>query len=86
MMEEEKWTKVRRRNKTPLWNRNLNAISFFVTGLADSSKKRDLFKCFEAFGEVVDVFMGTRRYKAGRNFVFVKFVNVGSARQLEGEL
>ncbi|KAL4574610.1 hypothetical protein LXL04_021444 [Taraxacum kok-saghyz] len=72
--------------KTPLWNRNLNAISFFVTGLADSSKKRDLFKCFEAFGEVVDVFMGTRRDKAGRNFAFVKFVNVGSARQLEGEL
>ncbi|KAL4584479.1 hypothetical protein LXL04_009081 [Taraxacum kok-saghyz] len=85
-MAGEKWTTVRRRKKPPLWERNLQTTSFFVSGFSDHSKKGDLLRCFEKFGKVVDVFMGTRKDKAGRNFAFIKFGSSCNKRTLECEM
>ena len=63
-----------------------SATSFFVAGMAVGTKKEEIKRCFEGFGELVHVFMGRKKDKSGRNFAFAKFNNSGYTRTLPDEM
>ncbi|KAL4581815.1 hypothetical protein LXL04_006346 [Taraxacum kok-saghyz] len=62
------------------------AISYYVSGMTTGVKKDDIRKCFERYGDLVDVFIGKKKDAAGKNFAFVKFHNVGDIWKLESDM
>ena len=80
------WKTVRRRKACPAGGGSGDATSFFVSGMSDCTSKMDLRKKFAGFGEIVDVYMGTRKNKEGKNFAFVKFIGVEDVHYLEGKM
>ncbi|KAL4592057.1 hypothetical protein LXL04_005037 [Taraxacum kok-saghyz] len=84
--DEVKWTKVQYRKKK---NREVDfhgAISYYVAGVPTGVKKVDIRRCFEGFGDLVDMFMGKKKDAVGMNFAFVKFNNVKDIWKLESEM
>ncbi|KAL4557422.1 hypothetical protein LXL04_035599 [Taraxacum kok-saghyz] len=57
-----------------------------MAGMPVGTKKEEIKRCFEGFGELVDVFMGRKKHKSGQKFAFVKFNNIGDARTLQDEM
>ncbi|KAI3497734.1 hypothetical protein L1887_33238 [Cichorium endivia] len=80
------WTEVRRRRKGTNVGFHPNATSYFVAGLSDRCRKTDMRECFRRFGDIADIYMGTRKNSSGRNFAFVKFSNVIDIWSLEREM
>ncbi|GJT08929.1 RNA-directed DNA polymerase, eukaryota [Tanacetum coccineum] len=52
------------------------AKSVFVTNFPESSSVRDLWKACSVYGTVVDVFIPSKKSKAGKRFAFVRFIKV----------
>ncbi|KAL4570196.1 hypothetical protein LXL04_025847 [Taraxacum kok-saghyz] len=82
---QENWTKVRYRKKNTS-QASRDSLSFYIAGLNDGEKIKDVRNCFMRFGEVIDVYMGKKKDSRGKNFAFVKFRNVGDSGQLESEM
>ncbi|KAL4560392.1 hypothetical protein LXL04_032542 [Taraxacum kok-saghyz] len=80
------WTTVQRRNKRPPANAFSDATSFYVAGMSNGTMKNDIRRCFEGFGELVDVFMGKKKDTSENNFAFVKFINVQNTAELESSM
>ncbi|KAL4587568.1 hypothetical protein LXL04_000440 [Taraxacum kok-saghyz] len=78
-----KWTTVQRRRRSTTANNIQDATSYYVAGMSNGAMKSDIRRCFEGFGELVDVFMGKKKDTSGKNFAFVKFINVGDIWELE---
>nr|GFC16500.1 RNA-directed DNA polymerase, eukaryota, nucleotide-binding alpha-beta plait domain protein [Tanacetum cinerariifolium] len=62
------------------------ARSIFVTNFPDSTSSKDLWKLCQSYGTVVDVYILNRRSKAGKGFVFVRFIKVDNVDRLVGNL
>ncbi|GKC34836.1 RNA-directed DNA polymerase, eukaryota [Tanacetum coccineum] len=56
--------------------------SVFVTNFPDNFGSRDLWKLYETYGRVVDVFIPNRISKAGKRFAFVRFIRVDDVDRL----
>ncbi|GJV55471.1 RNA-directed DNA polymerase, eukaryota [Tanacetum coccineum] len=56
--------------------------SVFVTNFPEGSTTRDLWKVFNDYGTVVDVFIQFKKSKAGKRFVFVRFIKVINLERL----
>ncbi|GKB92403.1 RNA-directed DNA polymerase, eukaryota [Tanacetum coccineum] len=50
--------------------------SIFVTNFPDSVNSRDLWRECSVYGTVVDVFIPSKKSKAGKRFAFVRFIKV----------
>nr|GEW33958.1 RNA-directed DNA polymerase, eukaryota [Tanacetum cinerariifolium] len=50
--------------------------SIFVTNFPDSVNSRDLWRVCSVYGTVVDVFIPSKKSKAGKRFAFVRFIKV----------
>ncbi|GJU55413.1 retrovirus-related pol polyprotein from transposon TNT 1-94 [Tanacetum coccineum] len=66
------------------------AISFFFTNFPDDWDTKALWKMFEKYGKVVDVYIAYKRTKKNTRFGFVRFIHisdlVGFERRLKGIL
>nr|GEX27414.1 RNA-directed DNA polymerase, eukaryota [Tanacetum cinerariifolium] len=60
--------------------------SVFVTNFPNNFGSRDLWKLCEAYGNVVDVSIPNRKFKAGKRFAFVRFIRVVDLVRLIGNL
>nr|GEY70269.1 hypothetical protein [Tanacetum cinerariifolium] len=52
------------------------AKSVFVTNFPESVSARDLWKSCSVYGTVVDVFIPSKKSKAGKRFAFVRFIKL----------
>nr|GEV79950.1 RNA-directed DNA polymerase, eukaryota [Tanacetum cinerariifolium] len=62
-------------------NSNVNDVSkisksVFVTNLPNYTSARELWKTCSVYGTVVDVFIPSKKSKAGKRFAFVRFIKV----------
>ncbi|GKE41630.1 RNA-directed DNA polymerase, eukaryota, partial [Tanacetum coccineum] len=62
------------------------AKSVFVTNFPDHIGSNDLWKLYETYGTVVDVYIPSRLSKAGKRFAFVRFIKVVDLDRLVGNL
>ncbi|GJZ75151.1 RNA-directed DNA polymerase, eukaryota, nucleotide-binding alpha-beta plait domain protein [Tanacetum coccineum] len=60
--------------------------SIFLTNFPDSTTSNDLWKLFQGYGSVVDVYIPNRTSKAGKHFAFVRFIRVDNIDRLVGNL
>ncbi|KAL4578298.1 hypothetical protein LXL04_014419 [Taraxacum kok-saghyz] len=65
-----RWTVVQRRKRSQAAERHHFATPFYVAGMLDSTNKEELLICFISFGDVVDIYMGSHKDRAGKNFAF----------------
>ncbi|GJW13487.1 nucleotide-binding alpha-beta plait domain-containing protein [Tanacetum coccineum] len=63
-----------------------NTISFFFTNFPDSWESGALWKMFNRYGKVADVYIAFKRTKKGTRFGFVRFKNVGDVVAFERRL
>lgn len=68
MSRDEEWTDTRRRRLKPLWRNgdrprwnHAGVKSMFVTNLPGVARKENLMNILSKHGEVVDVYMETKR-------------------------
>jgi len=59
-----------------------STTSFFFTHFPDNLGHLDLWKLFDRFGRVGEVFLPSKRDKWGRRFGFVKFKEVSNEEEL----
>lgn len=78
------WTEVRRKRK-PAAN-NAKIITYFVTNVPGETRKGELRKTFERFGNITDIYMGQKLGKNGKHYAFVRFKGVGDTKDLERRL
>ncbi|GJX89529.1 nucleotide-binding alpha-beta plait domain-containing protein [Tanacetum coccineum] len=62
------------------------ATSIFVTNFPESCSAKDLFQACKQYGHVVDAFIPTKRFKGGKRFGFVRFINVFNVERLVNNL
>ncbi|GJY19601.1 RNA-directed DNA polymerase, eukaryota, partial [Tanacetum coccineum] len=60
--------------------------SIFVSNFSDNTTSKDLWEVCKGYGTVVDVFIPDRKSKAGKRFVFVRFIKVDNVDRLVGKL
>ncbi|PWA97712.1 hypothetical protein CTI12_AA026760 [Artemisia annua] len=60
--------------------------SFFFTRFPESWDSRTLWKIFEEYGKIVDVYIPEKRTKMGTRFGFARFVNISDVQAFEKKL
>jgi hypothetical protein len=61
-------------------------ISYYFTNFPDNSNQVDLWKVFQRWGKVREVFLPNKRNKFGKRFGFVRFLDVNDPKKLEVKL
>ncbi|GJW59932.1 RNA-directed DNA polymerase, eukaryota [Tanacetum coccineum] len=56
--------------------------SIYITNFPETCSAKDLFNTCKQYGHVVDVFIPSKRSKAGKRFGFVRFINVFNVERL----
>ncbi|GJU95366.1 RNA-directed DNA polymerase, eukaryota, nucleotide-binding alpha-beta plait domain protein [Tanacetum coccineum] len=74
----EDWQEVPSRNHRQSNADDVSKVakSVFVTNFPESVSARDLWKSCSVYGTVVDVFIPSKKSKAGKRFAFVRFIKV----------
>ncbi|KAI3717424.1 hypothetical protein L1987_69027 [Smallanthus sonchifolius] len=88
---EGEWQEERRRKQNNFtgqkkWRKTRSGrgeTSFFVSNLPEGIKAKELEDCFCSFGRVVDVYVASKKDKAGSYFGFVRFTGVSNKWDLE---
>ncbi|PWA81814.1 nucleotide-binding alpha-beta plait domain-containing protein [Artemisia annua] len=62
------------------------ATSFFFTNFPETWDSTALWKMFDKYGKVVDVYIAFKRTKRGTRFGFVRFINIGDVGMFERRL
>ncbi|GJZ76785.1 putative RNA-directed DNA polymerase [Tanacetum coccineum] len=62
------------------------ATSFFFTNFSDSWDSKALWKMFDMYGIVVDVYVAFKKTKLDSRFGFVRFINIGDLDSFENRL
>nr|GEX54966.1 transcription factor, MADS-box [Tanacetum cinerariifolium] len=60
--------------------------SIFVANFPDNTSSKDLWKLCQDYGTVVDVYIPSRKSKAGKSFAFVPFIKVENIDRLVASL
>ncbi|KAK7269345.1 hypothetical protein RIF29_22070 [Crotalaria pallida] len=63
-----------------------NSTTFFFSNFTAEQGYEDLWRSFQKWGKVVDVYIAPRRDKKGERFGFVRFVNVDDVKALAKNL
>ncbi|CAH1442510.1 unnamed protein product [Lactuca virosa] len=79
------WTEVRRR-KTPARSVHVQETTYFVTNVPEQARKGEIREAFGRFGKITDVYMGDKKGKNGKYFVFVRFGEVKDVMELEAKI
>lgn len=74
------WQKFSRKSNVDLVNQV--SLSVYVTNFPESFTSIELRKACAQYGSVVDVFIPSRKSKAGKPFGFVKFIKVDNLDRL----
>ncbi|KAK7255912.1 hypothetical protein RIF29_29340 [Crotalaria pallida] len=61
-------------------------ITFYVTKFPDDWGTKELWKTFQRWGRVVDVFIPLKRNKIGDRFAFIRYQHVRDSKDLEKQL
>nr|GEV25099.1 pescadillo-like protein [Tanacetum cinerariifolium] len=74
----EDWQEVPSRNHRRFNADDVSKVakSVFVTNFPESVSAQDLWKSCSVYGTVVDVFIQSKKSKAGKRFAFVRFIKV----------
>ncbi|GJR10770.1 nucleotide-binding alpha-beta plait domain-containing protein [Tanacetum coccineum] len=59
------------------------STSIYITNFPETCSAKDLFNTCKQYGHVVDVFIPSKRSKAGKRFGFVRFINVFNENENE---
>ncbi|GJR68224.1 putative RNA-directed DNA polymerase, eukaryota, reverse transcriptase zinc-binding domain protein [Tanacetum coccineum] len=62
------------------------ATSYFFTNFPDSWDSSALWKMFNRYGKVIDIYVAFKRTKLGSKFGFVRFINIGDSESFEKRL
>ncbi|PWA69704.1 hypothetical protein CTI12_AA294250 [Artemisia annua] len=62
------------------------SVNFYVSNFPSFLTARDLWKEFEGYGKLVDVYIARKVSKLGKRFVFIRYANVIEERKLEARL
>ena len=63
-----------------------DATTFFFSRFPEDHSELDLWRIFQRFGRVVEVFIAKRRNRWGRRFGFVRFLVVSDKKKMETDL
>ncbi|KAI3500438.1 hypothetical protein L1887_36259 [Cichorium endivia] len=83
---ENEWSEVRRRQKRSRAVGGVNVTTFFVSNFTDGTKKEELWKSFDKFGKVIDVYMALKKTRNGFNYAFVGFKDVFDEEDMERKI
>ncbi|KAH1052733.1 hypothetical protein GYH30_022169 [Glycine max] len=72
--------------KTGTWRNKLDVTTFYFSRFPAGIKEEDLWKIFQKWGKVWEVFIPKYKNKEGQRFGFVRFKNVQDERKLELQL
>nr|KAJ0206447.1 hypothetical protein LSAT_V11C500256130 [Lactuca sativa] len=87
MRETGAWQEVRRRRrKEDNEDINKSAISFFFQNFPHQLEEKDLWKIFQAYGLVVDVYIAKKKNIKNKRFGFVRFIKVNDPTSFERKL
>lgn len=78
------WKEVRRRRAAEKVDRVIT--TFFVTNVPKEATKKEISDAFIGFGRLTDVFMGLRKGKNGKYYVFIRFTDVKNVKEMEKRL
>ena len=76
----------RGRRSTPSWRDRPDITSFYFSHFPDHVHEKDLWKIFQEWGKVWEVFIPTKRNKQGHRYGFVRFKAVEDDERLERRL
>ncbi|PWA95311.1 hypothetical protein CTI12_AA049920 [Artemisia annua] len=62
------------------------SVTFYVSNFPSFLTARDLWKEFEGYGKLVDVYIARKVSKLGKRFAFIRYANVIEERKLEARL
>lgn len=61
-------------------------ITYFATNIPGDATKSEIWKTFERFGRLSDIYMGQNLGKNGKHYAFLRFKGVGNMKELEMRL
>ncbi|KAK7274721.1 hypothetical protein RIF29_15818 [Crotalaria pallida] len=61
-------------------------VTFYFTNFPNEVGSGDLWRTFNRWGKVMDVFIPSKKNKAGKSFGFVRFKDIKNVAELEGKL
>ncbi|RZC16370.1 Histone acetyltransferase of the MYST family 2 [Glycine soja] len=76
----------RGKNPSSTWRDRADITSFYFSHFPDEVRERDLWKIFQAWGKVWEVFVPKKRNKQGHRYGFVRFKGVEDEDRLERRL
>ena len=76
----------RGKNPSTTWRDRADITSFYFSHFPDEVRERDLWKIFQAWGKVWEVFVPKKRNKQGHRYGFVRFKGVEDEDRLERRL
>ncbi|GJZ36499.1 RNA-directed DNA polymerase, eukaryota [Tanacetum coccineum] len=88
-MGDDDWNEVTRKNRgyrTKEDDLAKVSMSIYVTNFPESCSAKDLFQSCKVYGHVVDSYIPLKRSKSGKQFGFVRFINVFSVERLISNL
>lgn len=59
--------------------------SYYVSNLPEGVLKAQIWKSFQKYGRVADIYIGGKKDRSGSTFAFVRFENIRDAKVLEHE-
>ncbi|CAI9268359.1 unnamed protein product [Lactuca saligna] len=81
-MMESAWKVVRRKQRLA----NNQETTYFVTKMPKEEKKGELWRVFEKYGKLSDVYIGQNLGKNKQYYAFIRYRGVGNAKELERRL
>ncbi|GJY69735.1 RNA-directed DNA polymerase, eukaryota [Tanacetum coccineum] len=88
-MGDDDWNEVTRKNcgyRTKEDDLAKVSMSIYVTNFPESCSAKDLFQSCKVYGHVVDSYIPLKRSKSGKQFGFVRFINVFCVERLISNL
>ncbi|KAI3792215.1 hypothetical protein L2E82_06088 [Cichorium intybus] len=76
---DAEWKVVDRRKN----DRRDHPTSFYVSNLPEGATVNEIWKKFEGFGKLVDVYIARKKERSGARFGFVRFAGVQDAKAME---
>ncbi|KAI3524832.1 hypothetical protein L1887_03498 [Cichorium endivia] len=84
-MAEDEWTPVSRR-RTKKNELKGEITSYYVTNFPIGTSIQQLWAACSSIGEVVDVYMATKKNNEGKRFAFIRFARTQNKGEIEKRL
>lgn len=77
---------VRPRKTTTIKGSTTEETTFFFTNISNGATKTESRKIFSRMGRLSDIYFGGNKGKNGKNYGFIRFLEVLDAKDLESKL